>query len=471
MPPYGSLIAFAVAALVAIGVSVWAARAIRQPLADAGETVDAILHAEHGEVSQPPAGHHSELDRVLAGIDRVADLLKEQQRRDVVLIEVDRKRQSARRATLSTMASELEQATATGMHSIVEAAVALKAKADEMSASLAAARAVSDQTAQAAVSSRSLNEEATSFSAGIMTAIGEIAEQVARGSLVGRDAVERASNSRNIIQALTTAADDIGQIVGVINSIASQTNLLALNATIEAARAGNAGRGFAVVASEVKTLATETGKSTEQIGGRMAEIQTIARQVAASLVNVTEAIDQLSAVTTSISAAMEEQRAAIEGFAANSRGTSAAVSDVATRMADISAMVARSSACAIDVAGVAMNMQDASQILCSTIPDIARKATHADLRDYPRYDVEVPARIEAAGQTRSVRVLDISESGVRIESLPGLTLGSSVSLTLTGLHAVSGKVVRVGEDGLGISFEPQKLKTEEVRRLIVAAAA
>jgi PilZ domain-containing protein len=147
------------------------------------------------------------------------------------------------------------------------------------------------------------------------------------------------------------------------------------------------------------------------------------------------------------------------------------VSDVASRMADISQMVARSSACAIDVAEVAMNVQHTSQSLRGAIPAIARKATRADLRDYPRYDVEVQGLIEAIGGTRQVRIFDISESGARIETMPGFAVGTQLVLMLSGLHAVAGKVVRVGEDGLGVSFEPQKLKTEEVRRLIVAAAA
>ena len=54
-------------------------------------------------------------------------------------------------------------------------------------------------------------------------------------------------------------AQRIGDVVKLINDIASQTNLLALNATIEAARAGDAGKGFAVVAGEVKSLANQTG--------------------------------------------------------------------------------------------------------------------------------------------------------------------------------------------------------------------
>src|SRR6195952_1597842 len=60
------------------------------------------------------------------------------------------------------------------------------------------------------------------------------------------------------------AAEKIGAVVALIGNIASQTNLLALNATIEAARAGEAGRGFAVVASEVKSLATQTTRSTAE---------------------------------------------------------------------------------------------------------------------------------------------------------------------------------------------------------------
>ena len=75
------------------------------------------------------------------------------------------------------------------------------------------------------------------------------------------------------VDDLRVAAEQIGNLAKLINSIAGQTDLLALNATIEAARAGEAGRGFAVVAGEVKALAEQTARATSDIASQVTSIQ------------------------------------------------------------------------------------------------------------------------------------------------------------------------------------------------------
>ena len=105
------------------------------------------------------------------------------------------------------------------------------------------------------------------------------------------------SQTSQAMQAIQTEAEEIAQIVKVIDEIAFQTNLLALNAGVEAARAGDAGRGFAVVAAEVRGLAQRSSESATNIRSL---IERSGQQVQAGSAKIEETVTALSGVLSSV---------------------------------------------------------------------------------------------------------------------------------------------------------------------------
>ena len=160
-------------------------------------------------------------------------------------------------------------------------------------------------------------EEASAQSTAVASAteqlsksIEEISGQVARSSEISQEAVTEAQRSNEQVQGLAEASQKIGDVVNLINDIASQTNLLALNATIEAARAGDAGKGFAGVASEVKNLANQTAKATDEIASQISDIQSATHSAVDSIEGITKTINEVNEIATAIAGAVEEQSAA-----------------------------------------------------------------------------------------------------------------------------------------------------------------
>lgn len=136
------------------------------------------------------------------------------------------------------------------------------------------------------------------------------------GEILSANSQEVAAASSNAMQTkdrvsgLAEAAERIGEVVVLIQSIADKTNLLALNATIEAARAGDAGRGFAVVAAEVKDLAQQTSQATGQITEQVEAIQSQTDGVVEAIGAVAQAMDGMLQQTTNASGVVDEFRVA-----------------------------------------------------------------------------------------------------------------------------------------------------------------
>jgi methyl-accepting chemotaxis protein len=249
-------------------------------------------------------------------------------------------------ATMKTVAEN-----ATGVHTasgeISQASDNLSRRTEQQAASLEETAAALDQitatvkkTAEGATEARE--------------AVGAARADAERSGVVVRDAVSAMSE-------IEGSAQQISQIIGVIDEIAFQTNLLALNAGVEAARAGDAGRGFAVVASEVRALAQrsadaakeikslisassqqvdrgvglvgETGKVLEriltqvtQINGVVSEIAASAQEQATGLQQVNTAVNQMDQVTQQNAAMVEEATAASHALAGEAETLSKLIS-------------------------------------------------------------------------------------------------------------------------------------------------
>ena len=150
------------------------------------------------------------------------------------------------------------------------------------------------------------------------------------------NAVDAARHTSETMHELETGAQEIGEILNLIQDIAAQTNLLALNATIEAARAGDAGKGFAVVAQEVKNLANQTGTATDRIAQRITGIQTTTGIAVQAIATIRDSITGIHETVGEMSAAVDEQQEFVAEIASNVEQSATAASEMNATIAQVS---------------------------------------------------------------------------------------------------------------------------------------
>jgi len=219
---------------------------------------------------------------------------------------------------------------------VASSATELRATAQSLSSTTDETTAQASGVA-AAVEEASVNVQTVASAAEeLSSSISEIARQVAQSATIAGKAVEDARRTDAIVKTLAGGAQKIGDVVGLISSIAGQTNLLALNATIEAARAGDAGKGFAVVAAEVKNLANQTAKATGDISAQIAEIQAATTEAVEAIGTIAQTIDELSRIAASIAVSVEEQGAATQEIARNVHEAASGTQDVSSNIVGVS---------------------------------------------------------------------------------------------------------------------------------------
>lgn len=235
------------------------------------------------------------------------------------------------------LAGEFESAIMSVSEQVAAAATEMEASSRSLAGT---AEHTAARAAEAAEGSVEASASVASVAAGVeelVSTVGEIERQATESSDAGQRAASEADHARETMRALEEASREIGQIVTVINQVASQTRLLALNATIEAARAGAAGKGFAVVASEVKELAAQTGQSTERIARQVEEIQSVTSQAVSAIDGVAQTVRRMSEGAATIATAVGEQRLATAEMSRNTHSAATAAESVSHSIGGVTA--------------------------------------------------------------------------------------------------------------------------------------
>ena len=352
----------AVATLIACIVGLLLARGISRPISTITEAMRQLAEGRH-DIEIPSRARRDEVGEMARAVEvfksnalRVAGLQAEQ---EWAKQETEREKKAA----MAQLADRFEASVQRVATVVSSSATDMKSTAQLMSDTATRARHQSDAVAAASEETSASVQTVAAAAEELSSSITEITRQVNHSSAIIARAADERERTRNTVEGLAVAAQRIGEVIELINGIASQTNLLALNATIEAARAGEAGRGFAVVASEVKALATQTAKATDEIGSQISVIQKETGLAVEAIQSISRTISEVREISASIGQAVLEQGTATREIAHSVQVAASGTDQVTRDIAGVSTAVADAGVSADHVLNSADQVARQSNIL------------------------------------------------------------------------------------------------------------
>jgi methyl-accepting chemotaxis protein len=249
--------------------------------------------------------------------------------------EVERRASAQHKVEMQRLADNFEGAVGEIIQTVTSASTELEASAGTLTSTADRSQELATSVAAASEQASANVQSVASATEEMASSISEISRQVQNSARIAGEAVDQARKTNVRIGQLADAANRIGDVVELINTIAGQTNLLALNATIEAARAGDAGRGFAVVAQEVKALAEQTARATGEISQQVSGMQAATQDSVGAIREIGGTIERMSEIASTIASAVEEQGAATQEISRNVQQAAQGTQQVSSNICDV----------------------------------------------------------------------------------------------------------------------------------------
>jgi len=300
-------------------------------------------------------------------IARAVEVFRDSTAKVRLLNEEQERTKAEAEATRKKMMAQLAQDFEANVSTLVERALLAASEMGEFAHTLAGRVAQAEKGAVEIASATSHTMEnvgsIASATEQLSATTAEISQRITQSVEGARNTAEAADQTSHTIEALASQALRIGDIVKLINDIASKTNLLALNATIEAARAGDAGKGFAVVASEVKQLANQTAKATEDITQQINGVQSSTQRAVDEIKYISKVAEGAREIATGIAAAVEEQNITTHEISRAANHAASGTQAVATNIDQVTGDVVDASHMAKDLLDATRNVSEQFNLL------------------------------------------------------------------------------------------------------------